>query len=91
MKKTKRPPRKVRETRARLALHEWFAADRTRTRTGLAHRLGVSQALVSYWLEGTARPSDKLREALVTICGIPTSDWLDAAERVEIQQIRAAV
>lgn len=91
MKKTKRPRRRVRETRARLALVEWFAADKTRTKTALARRLGVSQVLVSFWCEGTARPSDKLREALVTVCGIPTHEWLDAEERIEVQQIRAAV
>lgn len=83
--------RAVRDTRARVALSEWLASDPKRSQTALAARLHVEQPLISQWLKGTARPGPKLRAAVEAICCIPQGDWLDASERVDVQQMRAAV
>lgn len=85
MKKNK--GRRVRNTRARIALEEWFARDTERSQTWLAERLNIQQPNVSQWLRGTARPSPKLRRSLELICGIAQDDWLDADERAEVHQI----
>lgn len=92
MKRGKRARgRRVRDTRARVALAEWLASDPKRTQTSLADRLRVEQPLISQWLKGTARPGPKLRAAIEGVCGIAQNDWLDASERVDVQQMRAAV
>lgn len=57
----------------------------------LAARLKVAQPLVSQWLSGVTRPGPVARAALEVICGIPAADWLDAHERIEIEQMRTAV
>lgn len=82
--------RPVRDTRARLALIEWFAGDASRTKAALAGRLGVEPQLLSQWCRGIARPSAPLREALAALCEIPAVDWLDAEERVAVQHLRDA-
>lgn len=89
-RRRKSKARRVRDTHARLALREWLAAEDAPTQTALAESLGVEQPLISQWLKGTARPSPVLREALEIMCSIPQSDWLDASERVHLQQLRAA-
>lgn len=83
-----RAMRRVRNTRARVALEEWFAGDSSRSQTRLAEQLGVKQALVSQWLAGVARPSPRLRHALEAVCGIPVAEWLDASEAAGVARLR---
>lgn len=81
--------RKARNSRARLALDEYLTKTET-TQTALADRLGVKQALISQWLNGKARPSARLREALETVCEIPAHHWLDASETAELARMAKA-
>jgi ribosome-binding protein aMBF1 (putative translation factor) len=85
MKSPKRQARRVRNTRARIALEEWFASNEERSQTWLAARLRIQQPNISQWLRGTARPSPKLRRSLELICGIAQDDWLDADERADVR------
>jgi transcriptional regulator with XRE-family HTH domain len=86
MKKLKSRARRVRNTRARIALEEWFSRNEERSQTWLADRLQIQQPNISQWLKGTARPSPKLRRSLELICGIPQDDWLDADERAQVRE-----
>jgi transcriptional regulator with XRE-family HTH domain len=42
--------------------------------TGLAMRLGVSQAAVSDWMRGVSQPSDENRRKLAHVLGVPTDE-----------------
>lgn len=81
--------RKVRNSRARVALEEYFAQNEI-TQVAVADRLGVKQALISQWLSGKARPSARLREMLEVTCGIPAHHWLDASESAELARLARA-
>lgn len=83
--------RKVRNSRARVALEEYFATNKGKISQGaVAERLGVKQALVSQWVTGKARPSARLREMLEVVCGIPAHHWLDASESAELARLARA-
>lgn len=83
--------RKVRNSRARVALEEYFAKNKgTTTQMAVAKRLGVKQALISQWISGKARPSARLREMLEVTCGIPAHHWLDASESAQLERLARA-
>jgi len=82
--------RPVRETRGKLALAEWLAAEAGRSETSLAATLGVTQPLIAMWLRGVARPASDLRVALERLCSIPQEDWLDTEERLRVAKIHKA-
>lgn len=52
------------------------------------HRLGVSHAIVSRWLDGTRRPGKKNREAIerLTAGAVPAKTWLSLIEQEKEQR-----
>lgn len=87
MKNGKARLRPVMDSRGRLALAEWFAADKSRSQTALAAQFGHTQPLVAQWLNGTARPSPADREVLAGLGICPAADWLTPVERARVKQL----
>lgn len=83
-KRRKKRARTVLDSRGRLALHEWFAADEQRSQSRLARKLDVSQPLIAQWLNGTARPSPPLREVLAALGVCEAGAWLTPEERASV-------
>lgn len=58
----------------RVALCGWMELEGYK-QDRLAKHLGTVGATVSAWINGTTRPSLLHREALLTLCSIPTASW----------------
>jgi transcriptional regulator with XRE-family HTH domain len=56
----------------------------------LATRLNVSQAAVSAWAAGKARPEPAYREALSIALNIPVDAWVNDEDRAIVERARAA-
>lgn len=70
------------------ALRLYLSADPSRSQSGLATALGVSQPSVNDWVHDTARPKPHLREALEILTGIPARSWDTADERALVESVR---
>ena len=74
-------------------LERWLAdpAHPERSQEKLGEILGVSQAAVSQWKRGKARPDPDLRRPLQVLTGISALDWYSPDERAHIERVEAAV
>lgn len=67
-------------TVGQVRLGEWLG-EPGHSQEKLGVLLNVSQASVSHWLAGTARPGVHFRTALLRVARIPVDDWLTPKER----------
>lgn len=70
-------------------LRAYFEAERGR-QNDLATRLDVSQAAVSAWASGKARPEPAYREALSIALNIPVDAWVNDEDRAIVARAVAA-
>lgn len=61
-------------------VRDWLARNDSR-QADLARRLGVSEAAVSAWFRGAARPTALHRAAIETLTGVRATDWMTDDER----------
>lgn len=62
-----------------------------RSQEKLGKILGVTQAAVSQWKLGKARPDPDLRGPLEQITGIAAVDWYTEKERARLARVHAAL
>jgi transcriptional regulator with XRE-family HTH domain len=63
-------------------LREWLESN-GRSQSWLALRMCVEQSTVSRWFRGHMRPDADVRDAIETLAGIATVEWLTTSERAK--------
>lgn len=71
-------------------LRAYFEAERGR-QNALATRLDVSQAAVSAWAAGKARPEPAYRTALELVLNIPIAAWETDEDRAIVERAAASI
>lgn len=70
------------------SLAQWLRGTRT-SQEALGDALGVSQATVSAWVRGTARPESHFREAMELLARVTREQWETPDERAVVERVRA--